>query len=393
MPDRLTDLTLHRVALVAEGDDPAAKIVLWKSRAAEYDDLERDVFKRTFTTEQRVALAKKGFAIPVRNESGEIVDGRYPIENEADLLNAARAIGRVAEGDRATVIRHIKKRARALGATDRLGETFKEGAVTEQDLTKAPLTGARRDRLRAAVQEVGAVLDEIEAGRKEERMDDSRKTLPDDLPDEVRSQVEQHIADVEKERDAAVSERDEAKAEVERLSKESAPEPDDDLDPIEKALRDPDVSDVLKAALRTEKDKREAAESEAAEAKAAVAKEREEREREAAIAKAREWTHLPQTKPEDLGPLLVKIEHGTDAETRATIEKVLTSANAIASEALGVIGKGEGAPLESEDRFLARAEEIAKDKGISREQAMAELGRSAEGGRLLRERDAEREEA
>lgn len=81
--------------------------------------------ERSFTTEQRVALAKKGWAIPVKNDAGDIVDGRYPIENTSDLTNAVSAIGRVAEGDRAMVIAHIKRQARRLGATDAIPDAWK----------------------------------------------------------------------------------------------------------------------------------------------------------------------------------------------------------------------------------------------------------------------------
>lgn len=69
----------------------------------------------TFTEEQRKDLAKKGQALK---------DGSYPIRNEADLKNAIRAIGRADKAKRAAVKKHILKRAKALGATKFIPETW-----------------------------------------------------------------------------------------------------------------------------------------------------------------------------------------------------------------------------------------------------------------------------
>ena len=58
-----------------------------------------------FTEEERAELSEKGFALP---------DGSYPIRNEEDLKNAIRAYGRAEKSKRASVRKHIVKRARAL---------------------------------------------------------------------------------------------------------------------------------------------------------------------------------------------------------------------------------------------------------------------------------------
>lgn len=81
---------------------------------------------RTFSTERLIELAKKGHAIPRKNDDGEIIGGSYPIETEADLRNAIRAIGRAAAGERALVVAHVKKRARALGRSDLIPENWTE---------------------------------------------------------------------------------------------------------------------------------------------------------------------------------------------------------------------------------------------------------------------------
>jgi hypothetical protein len=58
-----------------------------------------------FTEEERAELSEKGFALP---------DGSYPIRNEDDLKNAIKAYGRAEKSKRASVRKHIIKRARAL---------------------------------------------------------------------------------------------------------------------------------------------------------------------------------------------------------------------------------------------------------------------------------------
>lgn len=71
--------------------------------------------KRNYSKAQREEMAKKGEARP---------DGSYPIADVADLKNAIQAWGR--GGATAADKAHIKKRARALGATDQLPENWKE---------------------------------------------------------------------------------------------------------------------------------------------------------------------------------------------------------------------------------------------------------------------------
>ena len=68
---------------------------------------------RTFSPEKRQQLAKEGKALP---------DGSFPIVTVVDLKNALSAIGRAK--NKAQAVRHIKRRARALGATDLLPEDW-----------------------------------------------------------------------------------------------------------------------------------------------------------------------------------------------------------------------------------------------------------------------------
>jgi hypothetical protein len=82
--------------------------VIREIKAGEFESVE---YKRKFTPEKRKQMAKAGTAMP---------DGSYPIANHEDLKNALRAYGEAPEGKRAELRAHIKKRAKALGATHML---------------------------------------------------------------------------------------------------------------------------------------------------------------------------------------------------------------------------------------------------------------------------------
>lgn len=77
---------------------------------AELKEFE-DLAKREFSQAERDKAASSGAAMP---------DGSYPIKSTADLKNAIQAIGRAKNPD--AVKRHIKRRAKALGATDLIPE-------------------------------------------------------------------------------------------------------------------------------------------------------------------------------------------------------------------------------------------------------------------------------
>lgn len=70
-----------------------------------------DIAKREFSAQEREALAEEGKAMP---------DGSYPIASRADLSNALQSIGRAK--NREAVLRHIRRRAKALGLEDTLPE-------------------------------------------------------------------------------------------------------------------------------------------------------------------------------------------------------------------------------------------------------------------------------
>ncbi len=76
--------------------------------------------KAAFNAQQRRDLADSGAAMP---------DGSFPIRNESDLQNAMQALGRAK--DRAAAISHIKQRAKALGLTAMLSDTYKNDNAGE----------------------------------------------------------------------------------------------------------------------------------------------------------------------------------------------------------------------------------------------------------------------
>jgi len=76
--------------------------------------------KRDFSAQQREDLADSGKAMP---------DGSYPIATEQDLKNAIQAIGRAK--DRAAVVAHIKTRARALGLSELVPDSFGKSDIPQ----------------------------------------------------------------------------------------------------------------------------------------------------------------------------------------------------------------------------------------------------------------------
>lgn len=89
---------------------------------SDLEELQEDNY-RTFTEEERRTMAKSGAAMP---------GGRYPIANAGDLQNAIHAIGR-GKGSHAAIKAHIKKRAAALGLTDKLPEDWKAADPNDKD--------------------------------------------------------------------------------------------------------------------------------------------------------------------------------------------------------------------------------------------------------------------
>jgi len=118
------DLIAHHKAL----DDAEALAALTGDAMGKLGEIEA-ITKRDVSTEERKKDAKDGHALP---------DGSFPIDSVSDLENAVQAYGRAK--NKAAAKRHIIRRAKALGATDKLPEGWTsstEKAEGEGDLSKA----------------------------------------------------------------------------------------------------------------------------------------------------------------------------------------------------------------------------------------------------------------
>jgi len=74
---------------------------------------EKNMEKKDYSTEARQTMSESGEAMP---------DGSFPIKNESDLRNAIQSVGRAK--NYAAAKRHIMRRARALGLTNLLPESW-----------------------------------------------------------------------------------------------------------------------------------------------------------------------------------------------------------------------------------------------------------------------------
>jgi phage head maturation protease len=80
--------------------------------------------KREFSDKEREDAASAGQALP---------DGSFPIKSVQDLKNAIRAIGRAKDPAKAKA--HIKARAKALGASDLIPDTWKADGAEKSDFS------------------------------------------------------------------------------------------------------------------------------------------------------------------------------------------------------------------------------------------------------------------
>lgn len=125
----------------ADGDAEIDKTVEAATVLVAADSTVADITKRDFSAKKRKAAAKSGAAMG---------DGSFPIENGSDLKNAVRLAGNAKDPAKAKA--HIKSRAKALGLSSEIPDTWKgatmttksetadESEVEEADTTKAPVT-------------------------------------------------------------------------------------------------------------------------------------------------------------------------------------------------------------------------------------------------------------
>jgi hypothetical protein len=132
------------------------------AEAAMLDSIE-EMGKREFSADERKAAAKSGHALP---------DGSFPINSVGDLKNAIKAYGRAK--DKAKAKAHIISRAKALGESKLLPESWTNGGESEkftaadEELIKAALAKPliESDSQEAFSSNVAA---EIKAGKPKEQ--------------------------------------------------------------------------------------------------------------------------------------------------------------------------------------------------------------------------------
>lgn len=137
-----------------------------------------DLNKKDYTDKERADLADKGQALP---------DGSFPIKTVADLKNAIHSFGRAK--DPAKVKSHIKARAKALGRTDLIPDTWEKAVDAEiikwaESLNKAAEQGqwlhdpADLAAIRVSLIDlIKAELDEMASGEEDELCDISQLTF------------------------------------------------------------------------------------------------------------------------------------------------------------------------------------------------------------------------
>ena len=113
-PHMLKGLTVDEISLVDAPANPGALAVLYKRRDQTMETGLEAYLKRTFTDAERKKLASSGAALP---------DGSFPIETVGDLHNAIKLAGHAADPAKAKA--HIRARAKALGASDAIPDTWK----------------------------------------------------------------------------------------------------------------------------------------------------------------------------------------------------------------------------------------------------------------------------
>lgn len=275
MANRLIVRELTSIGLVPEGDNPEATIEIWK---------------RKFTQDQRDMAADKGQALS---------DGSFPIVTVVDLRNAVRAVGRSANPDRAR--RHIVKRAKALGRTDLLPDSW--------GVSKKARTGHRQH-----AENRMEILERIE-------------------DDELRADVEKALAD----RDAQIAE----------LTVDDEPE--------DSVLKDAD--DATLAAFEKQQSEIEKLKAESSANAEALSKERRERELEGFVSKAKPFEAV-LGDPAEAGAKLQALSDAGDTEW--LLEKIGVIVNlAEKSDLLKEVGVGDSGS--AKDQVEALAKEKQKD--------------------------------
>jgi hypothetical protein len=225
-PRILRNLRITDVSSVDQGAGRGVRVVLTKrATISKHQDGVPDIYskpitfeadlsdeavaylKREFTAEERQAAEDKGHAMP---------GGGYPIEDVSDLKNAIQAIGRAK--DPAKTKAHIKARARAIGQSDLIpeswgkrdpaaigklldmvGDRIAKGAMDFDDAHDLLEAGESAGLLMQAVREaLGALECSIRSIMEDDDVDDKAKAIADSY-----EQFREHLESIDPEAEDA----------------------------------------------------------------------------------------------------------------------------------------------------------------------------------------------
>jgi hypothetical protein len=145
-----------------------------------------DLVKGKYSAEQLRQMLKQGKAM--RNPNG---DPSYPIADKSDLSNAIRAVGR-GSGDHNSIRAYIKRRAKALGASDMIPDNWSSDGsnkTTEPDNTKV-------DEVQKSAGEVLKTTSEENSVTKEAPKEDPTDTVDTTVDKSVEVESEGESSDV-----------------------------------------------------------------------------------------------------------------------------------------------------------------------------------------------------
>jgi hypothetical protein len=361
------------------------------AKADLYGD-EDYVAKKDYSTDQRVEMAKKGQAIPVRNDKGEIVDGRYPIGDGADLSNAIAAFGRGSPADKPTIKAHIIKNAKRLGLSDKIPEDWSKAAVSK---VGRKISASRRGRLSAALAAAGEAHKTIEEILSEGEPTPAPEVEPTGKGTAMTGERKKpELPAFDK---SALS--PEAKAHVEKLEAliEDAYKPADaPADPTAELLKGADPA--IRKAFELQAAETKKAREEAQRAQKAADDEIEKRETADWVRKV-DFGYVPGLKPEEFGPKLRALAK-TDPETAEAVRAALSGANEALESAsifdeLGKDRLGNEATALGQIEVLAKArfeaiKKTAEGASYTIEQARADVAADPANAELIGRERAER---
>lgn len=212
----------------------------------------------------------------------------------------------------------------------------------------------------------------------------------DALTDDVRAHVEMLETELTKSQEKLAKAK--AKLKVKTDTEDGAGQ-GDNSDDEEKEM----AKAMLKSLPEPMRKRWEKLEKSAHESREELKKERDERDLREAVAKSREWTHLPGLRAEEFAPSLVALRKS--APDQATvIEDLFSRASAAVKESalLKEIGSGHydmGGDAMSKLETLARDSMTKAASPVTYEQAFAAVIKTPEGRQLYEEYNRERKEA